>query len=36
MIMIEADSHLKLFPLLIFDIRKVFEHIDMLIMGIWQ
>jgi hypothetical protein len=35
--MVEADSHLKLFPTSILDISKVFEHIDMLSMGIqWQ
>ena len=28
--MFEADSHLKLLPPSIFDIYKVFEHIDML------
>jgi hypothetical protein len=28
--MVEADSHLKLLPASIFDICKVFEHIDML------
>jgi hypothetical protein len=28
--MFEADSQLKLLPLSIFDIHKVFEHIDML------
>jgi hypothetical protein len=32
--MVEADSHLKLFPLSILDKYKVFEHIDMLSMGI--
>ena len=32
--MVEADSHLKLLPLSIFDIYKVFEHIDMLSIGI--
>ncbi len=32
--MVEADSHLKLLPTSIFDICKVFEHIDMLSMGI--
>ncbi len=30
----EADSHLKLLPASILDIYKVFEHIDMLSMGI--
>ncbi len=33
-IMVEADSHLKLLPTFILDIYKVFEHIDMLSMGI--
>ena len=28
--MLEADSHLKLLPPSIFDMYKVFEHIDML------
>ncbi len=32
--MVEADSHLKLFPTSILDICKVFDHIDMLSMGI--
>jgi hypothetical protein len=32
--MVEADSHLKLFPTSILDVYKVFEHIDMLSMGI--
>ena len=32
--MVEADNHLKLLPTLTFDIYKVFEHIDMLSMGI--
>jgi hypothetical protein len=32
-IMVEADSHLKLLPKSILDISKVFEHIDMLSMG---
>jgi hypothetical protein len=32
--MVEADSRLKLLPLSILDICKVFEHIDMLSMGI--
>jgi hypothetical protein len=32
--MVEADSHLKLLPTFILDIRKVFEHIDMLSIGI--
>ncbi len=34
--MIGADSHPKLFPISILDICKVFKHIDMLSMGIWQ
>jgi hypothetical protein len=34
--MVEADSQLKLLPTSILDIYKVFEHIDMLFMGIWQ
>ena len=32
--MVEADSHLKLLPTSILDIQKVFEHIDMLSIGI--
>jgi hypothetical protein len=32
--MVEADSHLKLLPTSILDIYTVFEHIDMLSMGI--
>ncbi len=32
--MIEADSHLKMHPKSILDIYKVFEHIDMLSIGI--
>jgi hypothetical protein len=32
--MVEADSHLKLLPLSILDIYKVFEHIDVLSIGI--
>jgi hypothetical protein len=35
-VMIETDSHIKLLPPFILDIYKVFEHIDMLSMGIWQ
>jgi len=34
--MVDADSHLKLLPASILDIYKVFEHIDMLSIGIWQ
>jgi hypothetical protein len=33
--MVEADSHLKLLYTSIVDIFKVFEHIDMLSIGIW-
>jgi hypothetical protein len=32
--MVEADSHIKLLPTSISDIYKVFEHIDMLSIGI--
>jgi hypothetical protein len=32
--MVEADSHLKLLPTSILDIYKIFEHIDMLPIGI--
>jgi len=32
--MVEADSHLKLLATSILDIYKLFEHIDMLSMGI--
>jgi hypothetical protein len=32
--MVEAEIHLKLLPTSILDIQKVFEHIDMLSMGI--
>jgi hypothetical protein len=32
--MVEADSYLKLLPTSILDIYKVFQHIDMLSMGI--
>ncbi len=35
-IMFEAESHLKLLPTSILDIYKVFEHIDMLSIGIWR
>ena len=34
-VMVEADSHLKLLPTSILDIYTVFEHIDMLSVGIW-
>jgi hypothetical protein len=33
--MVEADSHLKLLPAYILEVKKVFEHIDMLSIGIW-
>ena len=33
--MVEAKSHLKLCPVSILGIHKVFEHIDMLSIGIW-
>jgi hypothetical protein len=33
--MVEADNHLKLLSESIVDIYKVFEHIDMLSIGIW-
>ncbi len=33
-IMVEADSHLNLLPVFILDIHKVFEHIDMLSIGL--
>ncbi len=32
--MVEADNHLKLLPASILNIYKVFEHIDMLSIGI--
>ncbi len=32
--MVQTDSHLKLLPASILDMYKVFEHIDMLSMGI--
>ncbi len=32
--MVEADSHLKLLPASMLTIYKVFEHIDMLSIGI--
>ncbi len=35
-IMFEAESQLKLLSTYTLDIYKVFEHIDMLSMGIWQ
>ena len=34
--MVEADSHLKLLPPSILHIYNVFEHIDMLSIGIQQ
>ncbi len=33
--MVETNSHLKLLPTSILDIYKVFEHIDMLSIGIY-
>jgi hypothetical protein len=33
--MVEADNHLKFLPISILDIYKLFEHIDMLSIGIW-
>ncbi len=33
--MVEADNHLKLLSVSILDMYKVFEHIDMLSIGIW-
>jgi hypothetical protein len=33
-VMVEANSHLKLLPTSILNIYKVFEHIDMLSVGI--
>jgi hypothetical protein len=35
-VMVEADSHLKLLPRSTLKINKVFEHIDMLSIGIWH
>ena len=35
-VMFEADSHLKLLPTFILEIYKVFEHINMLSIGIQQ
>jgi len=32
--MVEADSHLNLLPASILDMYKVFQHIDMLSIGI--
>ncbi len=34
--MVETDSHLKLLPISIFNMYNVFEHIDMLSIGIQQ
>jgi hypothetical protein len=34
--MVKAYSQLKLLPASTLDIYKVFEHIDMLFVGIWQ
>jgi hypothetical protein len=31
--MVDADSHLKLLPISILDIYKVFEHIDIMFIG---
>ncbi len=33
--MVEADSHLKLFPTSTIDVYKLFELIDLLSIGIW-
>jgi hypothetical protein len=33
--MVEANSHLKLLPTSMIDMYKVFEHIDILSIGIW-
>jgi hypothetical protein len=33
--MVEADSYIKLLPASILNIYKVFDHIDMLSIGIW-
>ncbi len=33
--MVEADSHLKLLLASISDITKLFQHIDMVSIGIW-
>jgi hypothetical protein len=33
--MVEADSHLKLLPTSRLDMHKVFEHVDVLSIGIW-
>ncbi len=35
-VMVDADSHLKMLPVSTSYLYKVFEHIDMLSMGIWQ
>jgi hypothetical protein len=34
-VMVEADSHLKLLPASVLEMYKVFEHIDMMSIGIW-
>jgi hypothetical protein len=34
-VMVKADGNLKLLPTPILDIYTVFEHIDMLFIGIW-
>jgi hypothetical protein len=33
--MVAADSYLKLLPTSILDMYKVFERIDILVIGIW-
>jgi hypothetical protein len=33
--MVEADSQLQLLPAYILDMHKVFEHIELLSIGIW-
>jgi hypothetical protein len=33
--MVDAYIHLQLFPTFILDLFNVFEHIDMLSIGIW-
>jgi hypothetical protein len=35
-VMVEAENHLKLLPASTLDIYKLYEHIDMLSMGMWQ
>jgi hypothetical protein len=34
-VIVEADSHLKLHPASLWDMHYMFEHIDVLFMGIW-